>query len=148
MPYTGQHRTAMAGRPRQGNAARVDRAVSGRGKTGNAPAYIMHTAGQPHRYYLSYFGESQPREVDVVVPPDERYDATLIDTWEMTETPLAERCLSRRSAQHRVQTLSGAAAPSRLNTSRKAPHMSASSIAKMGFLRAEPCRAECRQSLS
>ncbi len=47
------------------------------------------TAGQEHSYYLSYFGESQPFEVEVPVPPEERYDATLIDTWEMTETPIA-----------------------------------------------------------
>lgn len=48
------------------------------------------TAGQPHRYYLSYFGENQPREAVAAVPPDETYDATLIDTWNMTETPLAK----------------------------------------------------------
>ncbi|GLQ10459.1 hypothetical protein GCM10007913_23910 [Devosia yakushimensis] len=48
------------------------------------------TAGQLHRYYLSYFGESQPSEVTVAVPPGERYSAALIDTWDMTETPLAE----------------------------------------------------------
>jgi hypothetical protein len=47
------------------------------------------TAGQPHRYYLSYFGENQPGEVQAAVPPDELYDAILIDTWEMTETPIA-----------------------------------------------------------
>ena len=51
----------------------------------------MHfaTAGQPHRYYLSYFGENQPGEVAAIVPPGERYSATLIDTWEMTETEIA-----------------------------------------------------------
>ena len=47
------------------------------------------TAGQPHEYYLSYFGENRPSEFTVAVPPDEEYDAVLIDTWEMTETPLA-----------------------------------------------------------
>ena len=26
----------------------------------------------------------------MAVPPGERYSATLIDTWEMTETPLAD----------------------------------------------------------
>ena len=49
------------------------------------------TAGQPHRYYLSYLGENQPGEFAVAVPPGEHYAATLIDTWEMTETPLADR---------------------------------------------------------
>jgi hypothetical protein len=46
------------------------------------------TAGQPHKYYLSYFGENLPSEVAVAVPPDEKYDAVLIDTWAMTETPI------------------------------------------------------------
>jgi hypothetical protein len=48
------------------------------------------TAGQLHKYYLSYFGENRPREVVAAVPPDETYDAVLIDTWEMTQTPLAK----------------------------------------------------------
>ena len=34
-------------------------------------------------------GENRPREIVAAVPPDEKYDAVLIDTWEMTETPLA-----------------------------------------------------------
>ena len=33
------------------------------------------TAGQPHRYYLTYFGENQPSEATVAVPPDEQYSA-------------------------------------------------------------------------
>ena len=48
------------------------------------------TAGQPHQYYLSYFGRSKPHEVVAAVPPNERYSATLIDTWEMTTTPIAD----------------------------------------------------------
>ena len=48
------------------------------------------TAGQAHKFYLSYFCDWQPREVQVAVPPDESYSATLIDTWEMTETPIAD----------------------------------------------------------
>jgi hypothetical protein len=48
------------------------------------------TAGQPHKYYLSYMGENQASEFTVAVPPGEKYDAVLIDTWGMTETPLAE----------------------------------------------------------
>jgi hypothetical protein len=55
-----------------------------------SPARFQYpTGGQPHRYYLGYFGLNRPREVTVPVPPGERYSATLIDTWEMTETPLA-----------------------------------------------------------
>lgn len=48
-------------------------------------------AHEPHRAYLSYFGVSQPSEVPVGVPAGEAYEATLIDTWEMTETALGRR---------------------------------------------------------
>jgi hypothetical protein len=61
------------------------------GEEGWSPAMAWWpTAGQLHKYYLSYFGENRPREVVAAVPPDETYSATLIDTWNMTETPLAK----------------------------------------------------------
>ena len=49
-----------------------------------------HFAGahEPHSAYLTYFGVSQPGEVPISVPAGETYDAHLIDTWDMTETPL------------------------------------------------------------
>jgi len=60
------------------------------GEEGWPPAMAWWpTAGQLHRYYLTYFGENRPREVVAAVPPGETYSATLIDTWEMTETPVA-----------------------------------------------------------
>ena len=34
-------------------------------------------------------GENQASEFTVAVPPGEKYDAVLVDTWEMTETPIA-----------------------------------------------------------
>jgi hypothetical protein len=43
---------------------------------------------QPHQYYLTYFGVSQPSEIVVSVPKGEQYRAEVIDTWEMTVTPL------------------------------------------------------------
>jgi len=59
------------------------------GEEGWPPAMAWWaTAGQPHRYYLSYFGENQPSEVMVASPPGETYDAMLIDTWDMRETSL------------------------------------------------------------
>ena len=48
-------------------------------------------ACEPHQYYLAYLGHRQPREVPVPTPPDEHYSATLLDTWDMTETPIADR---------------------------------------------------------
>ena len=52
-----------------------------------------HFAGvhASHEAYLSYFGVSQPAEVPIAVPAGETYEAHLIDTWEMTETPLNKK---------------------------------------------------------
>ena len=47
------------------------------------------TLGRPHSRYLSYFGRHQPSEVVAAVPHGEVYEATLVDTWEMTRTPFA-----------------------------------------------------------
>jgi hypothetical protein len=89
MPFTGHYRITMAGG--LDKVTLPELIAPARGEENWKRAGIHYaTAGQPHRYYLSYFGENQPREVDVAVPPDETYDATLIDTWEMTETPLAK----------------------------------------------------------
>ncbi|MGB3338189.1 MAG: DUF5060 domain-containing protein [Devosia sp.] len=46
-------------------------------------------ACDPHRYYLTYFSYRQPREITVPTPPGETYAATLLDVWNMVETPLA-----------------------------------------------------------
>jgi hypothetical protein len=45
-------------------------------------------AGQPHEYYLTYFGVHQPAQMAFDVPAGEQYQATLIDTWAMTITPI------------------------------------------------------------
>jgi hypothetical protein len=46
--------------------------------------------GQPHHYYLAYFGHHQPARVEVHVPEGEHYLGEVIDTWNMTVTPLEE----------------------------------------------------------
>jgi hypothetical protein len=85
---TGAYRIAMQGG--LDNVVLQQLFVPPAGEEGWAPAMAWWpTAGQPHRYYLSYMGENQPSEATVAVPPGERYSATLIDTWEMTETPLS-----------------------------------------------------------
>lgn len=48
-------------------------------------------AAVPHQFYLVYFGPAQPSEFQVPVPPEETYSATLLDTWDMTRTPLSDR---------------------------------------------------------
>lgn len=48
-------------------------------------------ASNPHNYYVAYLGHRQPREIVVPTPPDEHYSAAVLDTWEMTETPVADR---------------------------------------------------------
>ena len=45
---------------------------------------------RPHQYYLFYTGERQPSEIVASVPSGECYRADVIDTWEMTITPLIE----------------------------------------------------------
>jgi hypothetical protein len=47
-------------------------------------------AGQPHSYYLAYFGVHQPIETMAGLPEGEQYRGEVIDTWEMTVTPLEE----------------------------------------------------------
>ncbi|WP_421759470.1 DUF5605 domain-containing protein [Devosia sp.] len=85
---TGAYRIAMMGG--LDNVTLEQLFVPPEGEDGWSPAMAWWpTAGQLHRYYLSYFGENQPSEAVVTVPPNERYSATLIDTWEMTETLLS-----------------------------------------------------------
>lgn len=43
----------------------------------------------PHQFYVAYLGHRQPREIIVPTPPEEHYSATVLDTWEMTETAIA-----------------------------------------------------------
>ncbi|MBO0791787.1 MAG: DUF5060 domain-containing protein [Ktedonobacteraceae bacterium] len=47
-------------------------------------------AGQEHAYYLAYFGQHQPARIPVNVPEGEQYRGEIIDTWQMTITPLTE----------------------------------------------------------
>ena len=46
--------------------------------------------GQSQDYYLLYFGPHQPEYLNVHVPQGEQYQGEVIDTWEMTITPLKE----------------------------------------------------------
>jgi hypothetical protein len=48
-------------------------------------------ASVPHHYYLAYLGHRQPREIPAPTPPGEFYSAAVLDTWDMTETPVADR---------------------------------------------------------
>lgn len=47
-------------------------------------------AGQPHEYYMTYFGVHQPAHMTFALPEGEQYRGVVIDTWEMTETALPE----------------------------------------------------------
>lgn len=57
---------------------------------GSVIAYWFPCAGQPHQYYMTYFGESQPAKMRFDGPQGEVYSAEIVDTWEMTVTPVAE----------------------------------------------------------
>jgi hypothetical protein len=48
------------------------------------------SVGLQHHYYLTYFGPNQPAQVKVNLPEGEQYRGEVIDTWNMTVTPLEE----------------------------------------------------------
>ena len=50
--------------------------------------YRWPCAGRPGEYYLTYFGIHQPRRQDVSLPEGVAFTAEIIDTWDMTITPL------------------------------------------------------------
>jgi len=57
---------------------------------GNVTNTHLVSVGQAGKYYLTYFGYRQPAEVTFSLPEGQRYQADLIDTWEMTTVPLAD----------------------------------------------------------
>jgi hypothetical protein len=52
--------------------------------------FMFAIAGQPHQYYLTYFGVNQPSSMLFNVPEGEQYQAEIVDTWEMTTTRVAQ----------------------------------------------------------
>jgi hypothetical protein len=52
--------------------------------------------GVEHEYYLGYLNDAQPRSVVINLPKDAFYEVEIIDTWNMTITPLQKK-LSGRS---------------------------------------------------
>lgn len=56
--------------------------------------FVMNAAGKAGEYYLYYFGEERPTEWPFVLPVGElragsRFKVDVIDTWNMTVTPVA-----------------------------------------------------------
>jgi hypothetical protein len=54
---------------------------------GLEPLLDAHTAGKAGEYYLTYV-ESQPTSYKLALPAGVRFKADVIDTWDMTITPL------------------------------------------------------------
>jgi hypothetical protein len=54
----------------------------------NAAPDRRRAAGQPGEYYLYYHGINQPAEMTFRLPEGAAYHVDVIDTWEMTITPL------------------------------------------------------------
>lgn len=50
-------------------------------------------AGQPHAYYLTYFGVHQPAHMTFDLPEGDQYAAEIVDTWAMTITQVDEPVL-------------------------------------------------------
>ena len=85
MAFTGFYRIAKAGGLDKVTLPELIGPAAGEESWSRASMHYP-TAGKPSEFYLSYFCDRQPREVQVAVPPGETYSATLIDTWDMTET--------------------------------------------------------------
>lgn len=61
----------------------------------------VNTGGVPGSYYLTYFGREQPAEWEFKlykngVADGQRYGVEIIDTWEMTITPVAGEFVTRK----------------------------------------------------
>ncbi len=48
-------------------------------------------SGQEHEYYMLYFGVHQPGRLMLSLPEGETYSAEVVDTWQMTTTPLEQQ---------------------------------------------------------
>ena len=44
--------------------------------------------GKPKQYYLAYLGINQPKDLEILLPTNGSYQIEVIDTWEMTITPI------------------------------------------------------------
>ena len=51
--------------------------------------------GIPHEYYLGYLNDAQPRSIVIELPKDAHYQVEVIDTWNMTITPLQKKFSGR-----------------------------------------------------
>jgi hypothetical protein len=51
--------------------------------------------GVPHEYYLGYLNDAQPRSIVIELPKDALYQVEVIDTWNMTITPLQKKFSGR-----------------------------------------------------
>jgi hypothetical protein len=49
------------------------------------------TIGKEKEYYLVYYNDAQPRSTIINLPEDSSYTAEIIDTWNMTITPLEKK---------------------------------------------------------
>lgn len=57
--------------------------------------FVMNAAGEPGEYYLYYFGDEKPAEFPFVLPvkglrKGMKFRADIIDTWNMTVTPVPD----------------------------------------------------------
>lgn len=51
--------------------------------------------GIEHEYYLGYLNDAQPRSIVITLPKDASYHVDVIDTWNMTITPLEKKFSGR-----------------------------------------------------
>lgn len=68
--------------------------------------YELNMAGKAGEYYLIYFGKDEPMEWEFLLPRNEmkdglRYKAEIIDTWNMTITPVKQVFETKRRDNYR-----------------------------------------------
>ena len=51
--------------------------------------------GVEHEYYLGYLNDAQPRSIVIDLPEDASYSVEIIDTWNMTITPILKKFSGR-----------------------------------------------------
>ena len=51
--------------------------------------------GIEHEYYLGYLNDAQPRSIVIDLPKDALYKVEIIDTWDMTITPIQKKFSGR-----------------------------------------------------
>lgn len=76
----------------------------------------INVCGKPAEYYLIYFGEDQPDSWEFSLPRHEladgmRFHVDVLDTWNMTTTPVDEEFVAKQQTQYVFKDIQGRSVP-------------------------------------